>query len=173
MKIILIGYMGSGKTAVGKVLASVIDAPFIDLDEEIVKEEGNTIQKIFEQKGEIYFRKKEQSAIFNLLEQDNTCVIATGGGTPCYGSVMQKLVAETSVKTVFLKASLETLTQRLSLEKDKRPLISHLQTDALLNDFIRKHLFERNFYYFQSENSIVVDGKSIEEIVEEIVASLF
>lgn len=173
MKIVLIGYMGSGKSTIGNALASVIKAPFFDLDAEIEREEENTIQNIFEQKGEIYFRKKEQATIFNLLKQNGTNIIATGGGTPCYGNIMQKLVAEKDIKTIFLKASIETLTQRLSLEKDKRPLISHLQTNTLVNDFIRKHLFERNFYYFQAKNTVEVDAKSKEEIVEEIVASLF
>lgn len=173
MNIVLIGYMGSGKSAVGSSLAKILGVKFLDLDAEIEKEVGMTIPNIFDKKCEIYFRKKEKAILFDLLKQHNKSVIATGGGTPCYGTIMQELAEKTNVSTIYLKASLDTLTKRLAPEKENRPLIAHLETEVELNDFIRKHLFERNFYYFQSENSVVVDNKTIQTIVEEIIADLF
>ena len=165
--------MGSGKSVVGSELALTLSANFLDLDTEIEKDEGLSITSLFDQKGEIYFRKKERATLLNLLEQGGTSIIATGGGTPCYGTLMHELVARPDVKTIYLKASLDSLTRRLFLEKEKRPLIAHLKTEALLNDFIRKHLFERNFYYFQAQKTVIVDEKTVTEIVAEIVADLF
>lgn len=173
MKIVLLGYMGSGKSTMGKELASVLNVDFIDLDEEIEKEEETAIDTLFKDKGEIYFRKKEQSTLNNLIAKPGNYIIATGGGTPCYGNMMQRLLEDKNVKTVYLKASIATLTKRLYKEKDSRPLISHLKTEELLNDFIRKHLFERNFYYLQAKHTITVDDKRIPTITEEIVATLF
>jgi shikimate kinase len=173
MKIVLIGYMGSGKSTIGNRLATVLSTSFYDLDTEIEKEENLSIASVFDEKGEIYFRKKERTTLLRLLEQDNQSIIATGGGTPCYGNIMETILSKPDVTAIYLKASLETLTQRLSHEKEKRPLIAHLKTDALLNDFIRKHLFERNFYYFQAERTVSVDDKTVARIVEEIVVDLF
>jgi shikimate kinase len=173
MKIVLIGYMGSGKSVIGNRLAKVLSAAFYDLDTEIEKEEKMSIASIFDEKGEIYFRKKERATLLRLLEEDNQSIIATGGGTPCYGNMMETIISKPGVIVIYLRASLETLTQRLSHEKEKRPLIAHLKTDALLNDFIRKHLFERNFYYFQAERTVRVDDKTVAQIVEEIVVDLF
>ncbi len=173
MKIVLVGYMGSGKSVVGSKLSEILDAKFLDLDTEIEKVEGMSISHLFNKKGEIYFRKKEREILLKLIAQDEKAIIATGGGTPCYGDLMQVLADNKEVTVIYLKASLETLTERLMQEKANRPLISHLETEELLNDFIRKHLFERNFYYFQAEKSVVVDNKTVEAIVAEIVADLF
>ncbi len=173
MKIVLIGYMGSGKSSVGSELAAILAAKFIDLDTEIEQEVGLPIQNIFEKKGEIYFRKKEHVVLQTILSDSHTSVIATGGGTPCYGNVMDQLLQTPGVKVIYLKATQQTLTERLFKEKEQRPLIAHLETEALLNDFIRKHLFERNFYYLQSPHKIEVDNKSVTVIVQELVALLF
>ncbi|EDM43905.1 Shikimate kinase [unidentified eubacterium SCB49] len=173
MKIVLVGYMGSGKSIVGRQLSQVLDANFLDLDTEIEKEEGMSISSLFEKRGEIYFRKKEFSTLLQCLDSNEKSIIATGGGTPCYGNVMETLSERPDVITVYLKASLDTLTERLAEEKAKRPMIAHLETKELLNDFIRKHLFERNFFYFKAQKTIIVDDKTVSEIVDEIVATLF
>ena len=83
MKIVLIGYMGSGKSAVGKQLASKLQILFKDLDNEIEILEGNSISQIFSDKGEIYFRKKEREILTDILTTEKNLVLATGGGTPC------------------------------------------------------------------------------------------
>ncbi len=162
-KIILLGYMGVGKTTIGKRLAEKIFFPFMDLDTFIEQKEGKKISQIFKDKGEIYFRKKEREYLTELLKSSSPMVLSLGGGTPCYGDAMQ-LVNEATQNVFFLQLSFQELTQRLLPQKDKRPLISHLQDDDL-EDFIRKHLFDRNPFYMQAHNVINVSKKTIDEIV--------
>lgn len=173
MKIVLIGYMGSGKSSVGQQLATQIQYGFKDLDSVIEASEGTSIASIFSEKGEIYFRKKENEVLQRLLSSSQNEVIATGGGTPCYGTVMEMVNTNPDCVTVYLKGSIPVLTQRLFLEKDQRPLIAHLETEDLLNDFIRKHLFERSYYYSQSKLTVSIDNASIDEIVNSIIEKLF
>lgn len=172
MKIILSGYMGSGKTAVGNELSKKSSLPFLDLDEEISRREGREIPEIFKKSGEIYFRKKESEVLQELLNSQEEFVLSLGGGTPCYGKNLQLLQNHTEVKMVYLKTGLEELTNRLFAERNQRPLISHLETPELLEDFIRKHLFERTYYYNQSDLIITTDDKSPEEIVTEMLDRL-
>jgi len=165
--------MGSGKSTIGKQLASALNFSFLDLDAEIESAEGNSISDIFSEKGEIYFRKKENEVLREVLSINSNIVLATGGGTPCYGAVMEYLSSKKDVVVIYLKVSLHTLTERLVLEKDKRPLIAHLSSEKEVKDFIRKHLFERSYYYNQATFNIAVDGASISEIVEKSVLQLF
>ena len=111
--------------------------------------------------------------LWSILSKENEVVLSTGGGTPCYGSIMDDLLKDGNVVSVYLKASLDVLTERLSSEKEKRPLLSHLKSKDLLKDFIRKHLFERSFVYNKAARTVSVDNKEVSEIVEELVAKLF
>jgi len=173
MKIVLIGYMGSGKSAVGNLLATTLNCPYFDLDTEIEKHEKATINVLFEQKGEIYFRRKEAEILIALTTENSRMVLSTGGGTPCYGDTMKFLIENEGIIVIYLKASLEVLTGRLYNERTNRPLLVHLNTENSLRDFIRKHLFERSHYYNQASVVIDTDGHSVQEIVREIVAGLF
>ncbi len=172
MKIVLIGYMGSGKTTVGQQLASKLKIPFKDLDQEIEIVEEKTISQIFSEKGEIYFRKAEIKILKDILNDQNNLVLATGGGTPCYSNVMNVLKSDKNCITIYLNSSLDTLTGRIFNEKRKRPLISHLSTKEELKDFIAKHLFERSFYYNQSSYKIKTDGLTVEEVVNKIIQGI-
>ncbi len=173
MKIVLIGYMGSGKTSIGKQLSSVLGIPFKDMDAEIEKNEGLSISRIFSEKGEIYFRKTENEVLKKILSQPEGYVLSTGGGTPCYSDSMAFITDREDVVSVYLKTPLDILTARLFLEKENRPLLAHLKTEEELNEFIRKHLFERAFYYNQA--SVIIDNgvESIDETVEKIILKLF
>lgn len=173
MKIVLLGYMGSGKSTIGNELSKKLSFSFKDLDKEIEISEGKTIPNIFSEKGEIYFRKIENIKIKNLIETSDDIVLATGGGTPCYGDTMDYLLSCKDVITVYLKSSLEVLTERLFLEKDERPLITHIKEKEALNDFIRKHLFEQGFVYSRSNFIIDVSDLSIREVVKKINDALF
>lgn len=164
--------MGSGKSTIGRKLSEVVNFDLIDLDDYIQKKENLTIRQIFETKGEIYFRKKEFIYLNELLQQDDI-ILSLGGGTPCYGGNMEAILNAEHARSIYLKSSILNLVKRLNSEKSKRPLIAHLKTDEELTEFVGKHLFERSFYYNQSNQTIVTDNKSIEEITEEIVASLF
>jgi shikimate kinase len=124
MKIVLVGYMASGKSSVGKVLANNFGYKFVDLDDYIENKEDLTITKIFAQKGEIYFRLKEIEYLKEILCSEEKIILSVGGGTPCYGENM-KLINEVAT-AVYLKASIKTLLDRLNKEKKKRPLVADL-----------------------------------------------
>src|SRR5690606_8486841 len=119
MKIILIGYMGSGKSAVGKTLSAHLNVPFKDLDEEIEMEEAMSISEIFSKKGEIFFRMSESKVLKKLLTMKEDFVLATGGGTPCYANSLSVLLNAENTFTVYLKTPLQILGDRLMAEKEK------------------------------------------------------
>ena len=166
MKIVLLGYMGSGKTTVGKEVAKRLQLTFIDLDDYIESSEKMSIPEIFNQKGELYFRKKEHDYLQEVLEKEDGIILSTGGGTPCYGNNLDTIYEYTD-DVVYLKPSIEELTRRLSKEKAERPLIRQI-ADTDLPEFIGKHLFERAFYYNQARHIVHCDGKSPERLAEEI-----
>ncbi|MBT8184419.1 MAG: shikimate kinase [Eudoraea sp.] len=166
MKIVLIGYMGSGKSTIGKLLAEQLQADFIDLDAYIEKALNTNIPEIFKERGEVYFRKIEHDYLIEVLEKNHHLVLATGGGTPCYAGNM-KTMLEGSDAVIYLKMSIAQLIQRLYNEKDERPMIAHLE-DEELPEFIGKHLFERNAYYSLAQHTVLCDDKSQEEITAEI-----
>lgn len=160
--------MGSGKSTVGKLLAKKLDFKFIDYDDFLEAKEGMTVAELFNVKGEVYFRKQEHLYLHDVINLDKT-VVAFGGGTPCYGHNMNTMLGASDNVVIYLKANVQTLTNRLKSELFQRPLIQHLQSEDELNEFIRKHLFERNFYYNQANYKVVIDGKSPGEIVSEII----
>ncbi|MFN7044399.1 MAG: shikimate kinase [Flavobacterium sp.] len=166
MKIVLLGYMGCGKSVIGAFLAEKLHVPFYDLDNEIEKNTQSSIVELFESEGEIYFRKKENEVLKTFLDSNNDFVLSLGGGTPCYYNNHELLVQE-GVFSIYLKASVDTLVSRLIKEKAQRPLL-HNQDEVSLKDFINKHLFDRNFYYHQATKIVSVDDKSIVQIVDEI-----
>ncbi|MFH6768335.1 shikimate kinase [Gaetbulibacter aquiaggeris] len=172
MIVVLIGYMASGKSSLGKVLAKRLNYNFIDLDDFIETKEKMPVKNIFDTKGEIYFRKVENLYLKELIYHVNDTVLSLGGGTPCYGNNMRTLLDTDDVKSIYLKASIPSLINRLKNEKIKRPLISHIKTNHELTEFIGKHLFERSPYYDQAHFKINTDNKSKEEIVEEIIKVL-
>ena len=170
MKVVLLGYMGCGKSVIGDFLAKKLQVSFFDLDEEIEKVTQNSISELFESKGEIYFRKKENEVLKTFLDKKENFVLSLGGGTPCYFNNHELLQRE-GVFSIYLKASVDTLVNRLINEKSKRPLL-HNQDEVSLKDFINKHLFDRNFYYHQATKVVNLDNKSVEQIVNEIEALL-
>lgn len=169
MKIILLGYMGSGKSTIGKKLAKITSSNYIDLDDYISDKENSTIKNIFKYKGEIYFRKKETTYLHGLLKSNENFVLSLGGGTPCYGENMD-LISKNG-KSFYLKASINELYDRLKTRKSERPLIKNIATDDL-KEFIAKHLFERSPFYEKANHSLLVDGKSVDEIVDEIMTKI-
>lgn len=169
-KIVLLGYMGSGKSTIAKVLSKNIQIPFVDLDEYIEEKAKMSVKSIFEQYGEIKFRRLEHDAFVELLNNDQNVIIGLGGGTPCYANNHELLKGD-GVKSIYLKASIETLFARLSINKSKRPLIAD-KNDAEMKEFIAMHLFERSFYYNQAQFTVSVDNKTVEQTVNDIVAVL-
>ena len=159
--IVLLGYMGCGKSRVGEALSQCIDIPYVDLDSFIEQQEKTSIKSIFKSKGELFFRKIERQYLEQLLTQKDPIILSLGGGTPCYYDSMDYIVDANAI-SIYLKANLTTLSDRLFLEKDKRPLISHLQTQEELTEFIGKHLFERLPFYGKANHMLSVDTDSPE-----------
>lgn len=172
MKIFLCGYMGSGKSLVARHLAAKLNFCAIDLDDQIALMEGMSIPNIFDQRGELYFRKLETQVLQDTLADPAALIVALGGGTPSYGNNLELIKETPDTHMVYLKASVEFLTERLFNEKNTRPVISHLTNKEDMEDFIRKHLFERAYDYLQADTIINVEGKSPEAIAESIVAKL-
>lgn len=169
-KIILLGYMGCGKSTIAKSLSKNSGIPFVDLDQYIEEKANLTINSIFEQHGEIYFRKLEHQAFVELLNSSEPLIIGLGGGTPCYANNHELLIGE-NVSSIYLKASIQTLFKRLSVNKAKRPLIADKNEEELL-EFIAMHLFERSFYYNQAQFTVTVDDQTIDQTVLDILAVL-
>jgi shikimate kinase len=164
--------MASGKSFIGRKLAEKIDFDFVDLDEFIETNEEKTIKALFEEKGELYFRKVEKKYLAALLKQNEKLVIALGGGTPCYYDTMDALVNDASIETLYLKVSIQEIIKRVTTETAKRPLIAHLKTEEALIEFISKHLFERSYFYNKA-NHVIDANQSADTIVENIIAKLF
>lgn len=168
MKLVLIGYMGSGKTTIGKLLAKKFGVPFRDLDQIIEETEGMPIREIFRTKGEIYFRKREGELLKDTLNSSDSFILATGGGTPCYGDAMIFMTSKPDIKTVYLRTPISELAARLFKEKEQRPLLAHLNTIEEMASFIGIHLFERTGFYSRSDWTVDSQADSPEVVAEKI-----
>ena len=143
MRIFLIGFMGSGKSFLGKIWGEVYSIPFYDLDELIEEEERSTVENIFATFGEDYFREREAAVLRNTDRFEN-CIIACGGGTPCYFDNMQWM--NKNGATVFLNESEINIYNHLKNDKKIRPLIIS-QDDKSLQAFIKNKLQQRIPFY--------------------------
>jgi shikimate kinase len=163
----IIGYMGSGKSTVGRLLAERLGAAFTDSDEWIVHSSGKTVATLFELEGEISFRAREQQcaeAIISARREKH--IVACGGGTPCHNDLIDRMLSSGTV--IYLAASVSTLTQRLSEAPAGRPLLKGVDTDRLGKD-IQERLKTRVPVYNQAHITVVTDGKTPETVVAEIV----
>jgi shikimate kinase len=168
MKIFLIGFMGSGKTHIGKQIAQMLDYLFVDTDTLIENTEGSSIAEIFDTKGEIAFRKIESERLKGLSKWDNI-IVATGGGAPCFHDNM--VFINNSGITVYLKTSPELLLERLKSESEKRPLLRGRSESELLT-FIKEKIGEREAFYGQAD--IIIHQENNEQnIVEDILKAIY
>jgi shikimate kinase len=169
-KIILLGYMGCGKSTIASRLSKITNIPYVDLDKNIEERTNLSINEIFEQRGEIYFRKLEHEIFVELVNSPQSMIIGLGGGTPCYANNHELLQGD-NIFSIYLKASIETLFGRLVYNKSKRPLLAN-KNDKELKEFIAQHLFERSFYYNQAKYKVSIDGKTKEETTQDILSIL-
>jgi shikimate kinase len=163
MKIYLVGFMGSGKTTVGRELAARIDAPFFDLDELVESSENLTVRDIFAQHGEPYFRKRERDILRSTRNLD-AAVVATGGGTFTFDENIQFIQSEGL--SIYLSAPYALLRARIDLKSADRPLFR--------DDVATHELFSaRMRYYRMADVTIEIrEEETPAEIVERLVLEL-
>lgn len=153
MRIILIGYMGAGKTTVGKELAKDLGITFYDLDWYIETRMRKTVKDIFDEKGEKGFRLIEHNMLHEVAEFENV-VISCGGGTPCFFDNMDYMNSQGD--TIYLQASPEVLHQHLKMGKGVRPLLLN-KTPEEVNLFIKNQLQEREKFYLKAHHVVDVN----------------
>ena len=169
--IVLIGYMGCGKSSVGKKLSQKLNVKFIDLDSVIEKKYSKSISQIFNDLGEIKFRRIENSELSSVLSNYKKCVLSLGGGTPCYHDNMSLILSYTK-NIFFIDVNSEILSERLFKKKEKRPLISSIETIDEMKQFINKHYFERRPFYSMATHSIKSKRNDSKNVVKEILSLL-
>ena len=169
--IVLLGYMGCGKTKVGKKLSKKIGAKFIDLDSEIEDYYSKTINQIFEESGEIGFRQIERKILISILYKNEFSVLSLGGGTPCYFNNMEIINKKTNL-TFFLNLDSQVLVDRLFTRKEKRPLLASINKKSEMKDYVNKHLFERINYYMKANHVINLREKNIRDTCNKIMSLL-
>ena len=145
IRIIIIGYMGAGKTTVGKALSKELGIPFYDLDWYIESRMRKTVKQIFDEKGEEGFRK--------IAEFENI-ILSCGGGTPCFFDNMDYLNQQG--ETVYLKATPEVLYGHLKIGKSVRPLLLN-KTPEEVQVFIKEQLVHREQFYAKAKNTLDVN----------------
>lgn len=163
MKIFLIGYMGAGKTTLGRPLAEKLQVPFIDLDAAIEAREGRTIRQLFIEVGEAVFREKERDCL-QSGDFPEQFVMATGGGAPCFFDNMDWMNRQGV--TIYLRADPLTIASRLEDQREERPLLRSLSKEEL-PEFVRNRLRERDIYYMKAE--LVLEkpgGLTLDDLLE-------
>ena len=153
IRIFLIGYMGAGKTTLGRALARELGVEFIDLDSYIENRLCKSVSQIFDEKGEEGFRDIERRMLHEAGEFENV-IISTGGGTPCFFDNIDYMNAQGV--TVFLDVPVERLFIRLSIARKKRPLIME-KNDEELRCFITEQLVKRLPHYSKAKHSFIAD----------------
>lgn len=161
--IFLIGYMGCGKSTLGKALDRGTDLQFIDLDNYIERRFHANIRDIFASRGEEAFRDMERRMLEEVSQFEDT-VIGCGGGTPCYFDNMERMNA--SGTTVWLNASTGRLWERLRVGRRRRPLIASLSDDEL-RAFIDEQLAIRRPFYSQAQYEFDADRLDNAEMIEQ------
>ena len=163
MLIALTGFMGSGKTSVGRLVADALGCPFLDLDEIIVKKAGRSIPEIFDAEGEKGFRRLEKDALEKTVAKyaENTAVLALGGGTVTVSGAVQLLQEKTLC--IYLQADIDTLRSRLEGKTEGRPLA---------DDAMAERLAAREPLY-QAAAHVTIDTSVLapEEVMDEIIIS--
>ncbi len=156
MRIVLVGYMGSGKSTVGKKLASKLRFSFYDTDQIIEEQYKISIYNFFEKYEEDVFRKIEYDVLKNILIHNNA-VISTGGGTPCFRNNMD--IINKNSYSVYIKMHIDSIETRLINSKKSRPLLKDI-SQTNLKAFIEKQLLEREKYYNQA--NLIIKGEKLD-----------
>lgn len=173
IRVILIGFMGAGKTTVGKALAKALEVTFYDLDWYIETRMRKTVKQIFDEQGEEKFRKIEHNMLHEVAEFENV-VISCGGGTPCFYDNMDYLNQQGD--TIYLKASPDVLYKHLKIAKGVRPLLLN-KTPEEVQVYIREELSRREQFYGKAKHILNIDVMDsldkVQHCIEEIKKTVF
>ncbi|MDR1556664.1 MAG: shikimate kinase [Tannerellaceae bacterium] len=167
-RIFLIGYMGAGKTTIGKELARRMELSFVDLDAHIEARYHKTISRLFAEKGENEFREIERRILHEVAMFENV-LISTGGGAPCFYDNMSFM--NHAGQTVYLKVSPGELSKRLELVKHTRPVLNGRCGEELLS-FVSDSLEKRNLYYMQAAVVFDVEQMTTSKDVQKLTRTL-
>jgi shikimate kinase len=171
-RIILIGYMGAGKTTIGKILAKDLGIPFYDLDWYIETRMRKKVKQLFDERGEEGFRVIEKNMLHEVAEFEDV-VLACGGGTPCFFDNMEYLVGQGDV--VYLRGTPEVLFRHLKMGKGVRPLLLGKNDEELLQ-YIKENVKKREEYYMKANHIVDIpcmeDEDRILETTEKIKKEL-
>ena len=163
--IVLTGLMGSGKSAIGKVLSKMMGVPLSDTDKIIEKEVGKTIYEIFNESGEKYFRQVEEQVVGRVLDK-TAHIISTGGGSILSSKTRNAIKSKSF--SIWVQCDVNIILNRIR-DQEKRPL---LKNKNILDTLVKKNRERVNFYR-QADSHIVNENSNIEMTVEAIVEELF
>lgn len=158
--------MGSGKSSFGRRVATRLGYEFIDLDDYLVKEEGKTVNQIFDEQGEEGFRKLESKYLKKIISEKKDVIFSLGGGTPCFDKNWKQISKTTSI---YLNRDKEFLLSILAAKKSERPLIKNL-SEAELDEFIVHKLEERDPFYKRADVIFHVSQGKKKKIVKSLLS---
>lgn len=170
MLIFMVGYMGCGKTTVGRKLARRLHVPFYDTDSMAEEAEGATVSDIFRYEGEDRFRTLEREAVERIIDAGEAAVVSTGGGLPLWRDNMERM--NSAGHTVYIRRSAEHIARRLSpYGRQKRPRLRGLPDEEIVG-FMRKDIADREPCYARSRQTVEGDRLSDDEVIETILKTL-
>ena len=172
IRIILIGYMGAGKTTIGKALAKALDVPFYDLDWYIESRMRRTVKQIFDAEGEEGFRRIEHNMLHEVAEFENV-VLSCGGGTPCFFDNIDYINRQGQV--VYLKAEPDVLYQHLQMGKGVRPLLLGKTAEEVKAYIVEQLAYREQFYSkarYTLDINLLDNFKKIDDTVRKLMEML-
>ncbi|QQS27392.1 MAG: shikimate kinase [Sphingobacteriales bacterium] len=165
-RIFLVGFMGAGKTSVGRLLASMLGYQFVDTDTLVEQAEGRSVSEIFREHGEGYFREIEAVCLRNGVIPSGNIIIATGGGTPCFHLNMKWMKEQGT--TIMLHTPPHVLTNRLFVLMAHRPLIAGFNKKKQLLTYVENQLVMRHYYYDQADYIVYCKKKEVFSVAQDL-----
>jgi len=171
MIIFLVGMTGCGKSTLGRELAEMMSFDFVDMDEEIIADQGMSIEQLFNRKGENYFRTLESNFLKLALFRDSNTIISTGGGVPCFNDNMKLIKSYKYAISIWLNVSPDEIGVRLfhTPNKENRPLVKGKSQEELI-EFAKNKIEERTPFYAQAHyiaSSDFLSSSDLLKIIEE------